>query len=223
MKERILISQDNELLKSICSDLNQFTPLLINLKKAYESLEIGEFSQTIYNEIIIIGTGKIAQRFVSSIELDIEKTGVIKSITKENIKKGADTILNEFLECVKGMKKFRPETYTREKWLTLNNISFSQKGFHISHDNKENILESQCRIYLNSEQDHNLYEDLTKFIESFEVIEKHMNEMGVRPSRTTDKISFIKTNFLKFVGDKFEVNPAVIPWANNRKQFVQTM
>lgn len=219
-KERILIAQDNDLLQEICSDLKQFTPLLNNVKKAYESLEIGEFSQSIFSEMVFVGTNKIAQRFISSIEIDIEKTGVSNSIVKENIKNGLDAVLNEFLNCVKVLKKFRPETYSRQKSLTFDNISFSQKGFSISHDNRENILESQCRIYLETEEEHVVYEDLKNFIAAFEVVEKYITGTGITVNPIASKASYIELNFLTTKDGKLSVKPDIIKWIVNRRSMI---
>jgi hypothetical protein len=214
-KERILISQDNSLLNDICSDLRHFKPLLENLKTIYESLEIGPFTSQIYGEIVYSGTGEISKRFRASIEADIKKMGVSKSIIKENITSGAETLLNQFVVYVNELKRFRPDTFSREHKLNLKCISFNEKGFVITSDDKEDILESQCRIYIETDAEHELYEALLKFIEAFDEFDKKIVEIGIISSPITNKLGAVAEMFLMSENGKYKVKPESIRWAVN--------
>ncbi len=219
-KERILIAQDNSLLNEICSDLKQFKPLLESLKTIYESLEIGDFTPQIYGEIVYSGTGEISKRFRASIETDIKKMGVSKSIIKENITSGAETLLNQFVVYVNELKKFRPETFSRQKKLNLKCISFNEKGFVITSDDKEDILESQCRIYIETDAEHELYEALLKFIESFDQFDKKIVELGIISNPSANKLAAISEMFLMSENGNYKVKPESIRWAIDRKKFL---
>lgn len=219
-KERILISQDNSLLNEICSDLRHFKPLLENLKTIYESLEIGPFTPQIYGEIVYSGTGEISKRFRASIEADIKKMGVSKSIIKENITSGSETLLNQFVVYVNELKKFRPETFSRQKNLNLKCISFDEKGFVITSEDKEDILESQCRIYIETDAEHELYEALLKFLEAFNDFDKKTVELGTIPNGNANRLGSIAQIFLIPENGKYKVKPESIRWAINRKDFL---
>lgn len=220
-KERILISQNNSLLNDICSDLRHFKPLLENLKTIYESLEIGPFTSQIYGEIVYSGTGEISKRFRASIEADIKKMGVSKSIIKENITSGAETLLSQFVGYVNELKRFRPDTFSREHKLNLKCISFNEKGFVITSDDKEDILESQCRIYIETDAEHELYEALLKFIEAFDEFDKKIVEIGIISNPIANKLGAVAEMFLMFENGKYKVNPESIRWAINRKNFLE--
>lgn len=220
-KERILISQNNSLLNEICSDLRHFKPLLENLKTIYESLEIGPFTSQIYKEIVYSGTVGIAERFDSSIESDIEKMGVSKSIIKDNIKAGSQTLLNQFTTYVGELKSFRPDTFSREKRLNLKYISFTDKGFVITAEDKENILELECRIYIETDAEHKLYEALNKFLDAFNDFDKNIVELGVINNPIANKLGAVAEIFLIPKDGKYEIKPESIRWAINRKSFMQ--
>lgn len=221
-KQRILIAQDNSLLNEICSDLRHFKPLLENLKTIYESLEIGPFSDSIYKEILYSGTGEISKRFRASIESDIKKMGVSKSIIKDNITSGAETLLNQFVVYVNELKRFRPDTFSREQKLNLKCISLNEKGFVITSDDKEDILESQCRIYIETDAEHKLYEALNKFLDAFNDFDKNIVELGVITNPIENKLGSVAKIFLLPENGKYKVKPESIRWAINRKSFIDS-
>lgn len=220
-KERILIAQDNSLFNEICSDLRQFKPLLENLKTIYESLEIGSFSDSIYKEIIHSGTNKISERYKSSIESDIESTGVLKSIIKDNIRLGSETILNEFLVYVNELKKYKPDTFSREKRLNLKNISFNEKGFVLTDQDRENILEDECRIYIETDDEHELYASLLKFLDAYNEFDKRVLKLGVIRNPISNRLGSIAELFLLSENGKYKVKPESIRWAINRNAFIE--
>ncbi|MFV8269714.1 hypothetical protein ACNQGP_07220 [Flavobacterium sp. GT2N3] len=220
-KERILISQNNSLLNEICSDLQHFKPLLENLKTIYESLEIGPFSDQIYKEIVYSGTAGTSERFRSSIESDIKSTGVLKSIIKDNIRSGSETLLNQFINCVSELKKFKPDTFSREKRLNLKYISFNDKGFVITSEDKENILEDECRIYIETDAEHELHEALIKFLNAFHDFDKNIAKLGIINNHLANRLGSIAEIFLIPKDGKYEIKPESIRWAINRRSFMQ--
>lgn len=219
-KQRILIAQDNSLLNEICSDLPHFKPLLENLKTIYESLEIGDFTPQIYREIVYSGTGEISKRFRASIESDIGKMGITKSIIKDNVKEGSEALLNQFITFVSELKKFSPNTYSREKRLNLKYISFNDKGFVITSEGKENILEFECRIYIETDAEHKIYEALTKFMDAFNEFDKNIIELGLVPNQNANRLGAVAEIFLVPENGKYKVKPESIRWAINRKNFL---
>lgn len=221
-KQRILIAQDNSLLNEICSDLRHFKPLLENLKTIYESLEIGPFTPQIYGEIVYSGTGEISKRFRGSIESDIEKMGITKSIIKDNVKEGSETLLNQFTTYVSELKRFKPQTFTREKRLNLKYISFNDKGFVITSEDKEDILEGECRIYIETDKEHELYEALLKFIEAFDDFDKNIVDLGITINPYANKLGVVTEMFLIPENGKYKVKPESIRWAINRKSFIDS-
>lgn len=220
-KERILLAQDNVLLNEICSDLKHFKPLLENLKTIYESLEIGPFTNQIYTEIVHSGTKGIAERYRTSIESEIERMGISNSIIKNNIKSGTETLLSQFVTYVSELKKFRPDTLSRKKRLNLKYISFNDKGFVITSEDKENILEALCRIYIETDAEHKLYETLNKFIDAFHDFDKNIAAFGLFNNPIANKLGYIAEIFMLLENGKYKVKPESIRWIINRKAFME--
>lgn len=215
-KERILIAQDNSLLNEICSDFTYFKPLLTNLKTIYESLEIGPFSNQVYKEIVYSGTAGISEIFRSSIESDIKSTGVIKSIIKDNIRSGSETLLNQFVVYVSELKKFKPDNFTRVKRLNLKHISFIDNGFIITSEDKEQILESECRIYLENEKEKEFFENLKNFIDAYDKVNENLEKLQFRFSYNQGKgMKGIENVFLNLTEDGYSINPYSIKFATN--------
>jgi hypothetical protein len=220
-KERILIAQDNSLFNEICSDLRQFKPLLESLKTIYESLEIGPFSSNIYKEIVYSGTNEISEKYKSSIESDIKSMGISKSIIRDNIKSGSETILNKFIVYVNELKKFKPETFSREKRLDLKNISFNEKGFVLTDQDRENILEDKCRIYIETDDEHELYASLLEFLDAYNEFDKRVLKLGVISNPISNRLGSIAELFLLNENGKYKVKPESIRWAINRNAFIE--
>jgi hypothetical protein len=217
-KERILLAQDNVLLSEICSDLAHFKPLLENLKTIYESLEIGPFTSEIYKEIFHSGTAEISERFRASIESDIEKMGISKSFIKNNITEKAETLWNTFSDYISELKKFKPETFTRQKRLNLKQISFNDNGFFIASEDEENILE-ECRIYLENEKEMELFDNLKHFIEAYNKVNENLEELQFRFTYEQGKgVTAIANVFLNSTENGYSVNPHNIKFAANYKE-----
>lgn len=87
--ERILIHENKNLLSEISTDLKQYLPLLQQVKKSYENLQLGNFSNDILKEIIKPGTGQIEKSFNESLNDQIEKAGISNTIVKSNLLKGS--------------------------------------------------------------------------------------------------------------------------------------
>jgi hypothetical protein len=223
-KDRILISQDNVLFKEICSDLEQFKHGLNKLQTHYEALEIEGFSDEAFKEIVFHGTNEIKKRFEKNIASEIENLGVKNTLIKENILSGSEALLNNFLLCVQEIKSFRPTKYgNREYCLELRSISFGRNGFYLSNDDKEYILESKCRIYIETDDEHKLYEKLMKLIDIANDIDKHLDEIKFTTNAYHDKLITIRQVFLNSKDGKYEINPKSVSyalnWATNHKAF----
>ena len=177
---RILIQENKNLLFEISSDLKQYLPHLDQVKKSYENLQLGNFSNEILKEIIKSGTAQIEKSFVESLNDQIEKAGISNTILKSNILKDSEQLYFSFLENTRELKRFKPETYSRRNFLKLNVISYLDGSFTLTDENKEQILENECRTYLENEKDFELYENLKKFIEAFNTVNENLKELEYR-------------------------------------------
>lgn len=217
---RILIQENKNLLFEISSDLKQYLPHLDKVKKSYENLQLGNFSNEILKEIIKSGTAKIEKLFNESLNDQIEKAGISNTIVKSNLLKGSEQLYFSFLENTRELKRFKPETYSRRNFLKLNVISYLNGSFTLTDENKEQILENECRTYLENEKDFELYENLKKFIEAFNTVNENLKELEYRFSYEKGKgVTAIENTFLMTnENDEYSINPGSIKFATNYKE-----
>lgn len=178
--KRELLNENRDLLLEITSDLKQYLPHLEQVKKTYENLQLGNFSDAILKEIVKSGTGQIEKLFNESLNDQIGKAGISNIILKDNILKGSENLIFEFIEKFRELKRFKPETFSRKNYLKLNVISFENKIFYLSEENKEQILENECRIYIENEKEKELYDNLKNFIEAYNKVSNNLKELDFK-------------------------------------------
>lgn len=214
--KRVLLHENNNLLGEISSDLNQYLPLLKEVKKSYENLELGDFTNEIFKEIILTGTNGIDTRFTENLKKQIEKLEVTSSILKENILNGSRTLFQDFANKVSLLKRFKPDTFSRINYLKLNFISYQSNGFYLSEENKEQILENECRVYLDNEKEAELHGNLKQFIEAYNKVSENLNNLQFAFSYSQGKgIKAIENVFLELKENSFVIVPESIKFATN--------
>lgn len=214
--KRILLHENKDLLFEICKDLKQYLPQLEQVKKTYENLQLGNFSDDILKEIVKSGTGLIEKKFNESLNVQIEKAGISNTILRDNILKGSENLIFEFLEKIRELKRFKPETFSRKNHLKLNVISFENGTFYLSNENKEQILENECRIYIENEKEKELFDNLQNFIEAYIKVSENLNELQFRFSYNQGKgVKAIENVFLELKENSFDIVPDAIKFAVN--------
>lgn len=178
-KERILIKEDRDLLKTICRDFSEYVPLLNKVKESYENLELGDFTQDIYKEIIDFGANKSLQKFNSSMINQFDKANITSTIIRSSMMSDTLNIRESFKISVQELKSFKPFNISkmigqRYDFLKLHQITYENGRFFISDENEENILEQSCRTYLTTERDHLLFEKVKTFSNSYKELKKFL-------------------------------------------------
>lgn len=174
MKKRILIEENKAKYIEIVKDLKQFMPVLNELKASFEALEIGEFTNDDFKRIILVGPTNYIEIYVKNLNNQLDKAGITIQIVRQNAIKNHEFVIERFKKAVENAKRFSPEIYSANRpKLPLKLISFEDGLFVISKEDKEMILETFCRIYLENEEEIKLYEisqnlanALTKYFEA---------------------------------------------------------
>lgn len=210
--ERKLIFEDTEKLNNSVRHIQQFVPYLNKVKEAFDKLEIGEFTNELHKEIINTGTTGIEEAYKTKIKTDIQKIGIASSLIKENLIQGSESVLNDFLENVKSLKRFFPQVYYSGDLsaVKVQYTSFENGSFIVSEEDKEVLLENHCRIYLETEDEHKLFNALNNLIESSLKVREFIDRPGSFYNPTLSKFDLISKLFLKEINGKTEVNPAGI-------------
>ena len=218
--ERILIHENKNLLSEISTDLKQYLPLLQQVKKSYENLQLGNFSNDILKEIIKPGTGQIEKSFNESLNDQIEKAGISNTILKSNILKDSEQLYFSFLENTRELKRFKPETFSRKNYLKLNVISFQNGTFYLSDENKTQILENECRIYIENEKEQELFDNLQNFIEAYNKVTGNLKELDFKFSYEHGKgVTAIANGFLWLELDNtYSIRPETLKFATTYKE-----
>lgn len=168
MENRILIKEDNHLFKQIAQDLKQFMPVLNELKSSFEALEIGALTDKDFKQIILLGPTKHMEIYVKNLNNQLDKLGITSSVIRQNAIKDHEAVIERFKKAVNEAKSFYPEIYSANRpKLTIKFISYQDGIFVISKDDKEMILETFCRTYLENEEEIKLYEVSKKLADAF--------------------------------------------------------
>ncbi|MBE7693709.1 hypothetical protein F7652_12275 [Tenacibaculum finnmarkense genomovar finnmarkense] len=86
----------------------------------------------------------------------------------------------------------------------------------MSDENKEQILENECRVYLDNEKEVELHENLKQFIEAYNKVSKNLNELQFSFSYNQGKgIKAIENVFLELKENSFDIVPGSIKFATN--------
>lgn len=218
--KKVLIYENSDLLGEIITDLSQFKPLLENVKATFEKLELGNFTNETLKEITEININGIEKIFFQKQEDDCTKMGVANHLIKQNVLKGANELFNEFLIASNNLRKFRPITYSRLKALRPHQISFENNIFYVSSEDKEQILENDCRIYIQTEKEFELYNNINALIEAYNKVNSNLNELQFTYNFSQGKgLTAIQNVFLQFKNENsFEVAPGSISFAINQNE-----
>lgn len=168
MEKRILIKEDLHLFRQIATDLKQFMPVLNEIKASFEALEIGAFTNEIFKETVLLGPKKHMEIYVKNLNNQLDKLGITSSVIRQNAIKDHENVIERFKKAVEDAKRFYPEIYTANRpKLTIKFISYEKGLFVISKEDKEMILETFCRIYIDNEEEEKLLEVVEKLKEAF--------------------------------------------------------
>lgn len=217
--KRILIHENKDLMFEICKDLKQYLPQLEQVKKTYENLQLGNFNDDILKQIVRSGTGQIEKQFNESLNDQVEKAGISNIILKDNILKGSENLIFEFLEKIRELKRFKPETFSRKNYLKLNVISFQNGTFYLSDENKEQILENECRIYIENEKEQEFFDNLKNFIEAYNKVNENLNELEFKFSYNQGTgVTAIANTFLWLDEKQYSIRPETLKFATTYKE-----
>lgn len=181
MENRILIKEDNHLFRQIAQDLKQFMPVLNELKSSFEALEIGALSNETFKQIILLGPTKHMEIYVKNLNNQLDKLGITSSVIRQNAIKDHEAVIEKFKKAVYEAKSFYPKIYSssnRPK-LTIKFISYQDGLFIISKEDKEMILETFCRTYLDDDQEIEILETTKALKENFNKYLDILNSSGI--------------------------------------------
>ena len=217
--KRVLLQQNDSLLAEILTDLRQYRPVLNLVKQTYENLDIGSFDNAVLKQITENGIIGIEKTYFEKCESDFKNMNTSNQTIKQNALRGIDEVFNDFRGATNQFKKFKPETYSRTQYLKPSQISFENGIFYISDEDRENIYENGCRIYLENEKEVELYDNINKLIEAYNNVSKNLNELQFSFNFNQGKgLTGIQNVFLQVEENSISVVPGSIKFASNFKE-----
>lgn len=221
--ERILIHQNNLLLKEIVGDLRVYLAPLNKLKEAYEALEMGNFSQKVFEDLISKGTNEIIAAYSKSLNDQLDKTGVVNTKLRGIVLQGSDEPIANLKTALNDLKEVNPQprasygTSPRTQLLQLSDIEFEDGGFQVT--NEESLVERHCRIYVEDEQSKMVYSHLITLQEHLQAYLKLTTSLGLPRGVFGGTIGDNLQNFFQLDPEtlKLSIKPTSISWAVNHK------
>ncbi|MEO8236080.1 MAG: hypothetical protein ABI549_11745 [Flavobacterium sp.] len=151
MKNRTLLKENKVLCQEIKNDLIQFKPVLAELKRSYESLELGAFNDSIFKTLMLTGSQNTISFYLNNLNEQLDRLGISSKIMKENMISNHTNVIEKFKNSIQNAKLFKPTIYHSRPLLSIKFISFNEV-FVISKEDEEVIFETYCRIYINENE-----------------------------------------------------------------------
>jgi len=215
MAKKKLIYENQNLYKDIERGLKQFSPVLIELKESYEKLEIGEYSNDVHKMLLTEGSRRVEKQYWERIDAQIKQSGITSKIIISNMKVGSEAPINEFCQSLKKAKNFKPILYTSISiHMRIQYLSYIGGAFFVSEKDKEQILEQECRVYLETDFEHELYGKILVFEDIRNEIINLVNKTKFPRNRFHSEGSFIDSMFFKHENDVKIVNAHAIKSLN---------
>ena len=138
------------------------------IKASFEALEIGEFTNEDFKKIVLLGPKNYMEIYIKNLNNQLDKLGITIPVIRQNAIAGSEKLTERFKKAIDDAKRFQPEIYSANRpKLTLKFISYEKGLFVISKEDKEMILETFCRIYIDNEEEEILLEIEKKLKEAF--------------------------------------------------------
>ena len=222
MEKRILIKEDLHLFRQITTDLKQFMPVLNEIKASFEGLEIGAFTNEIFKETVLLGPKKHIEIYVKNLNNQLDKLGITSSVIRQNAIKDHEKVIERFKKAVDDAKRFYPEIYSANRpKLTIKFISYEKGLFVISKEDKEMILETFCRIYLDDDQEIEILETTKVLQENFN---KYLDILSSSGINVFDK--FLSLNHVLLINEegkaeiKMEGIKSISTWKKRHEAYI---
>ena len=201
------------MLKTILGDLKHFVPALNELKKAYEGLEIGDFSNEVLTEFKTGAVKSVLLRYDQNLQTQLDKSGVknskLRSIVLQGAEEPAVNLRTAYNNLLSINVVANPYLNYRYKLLELSDISFKDGVFQVL--NTEEITENYCRIYLNDAKDKEIYTTLQKTKDALNDFALMAKDLGL-PFSMADSGLHV---FFEVENDKLKVIPQSIEHSKN--------
>ena len=212
MKAKKLIYEDSKGAESLHRDLKAIEPLLKEMYRGYKNLEMGEFDNKIFDLIKSKGSDAFKSKYFGNIDKQLKKMGVTSSVIKQNLTNGSSMIFDKFASSVRAVKSFNG--YNRQfndntPTLNLDMIDFIAGWFRITEETEVEFIEQHCKVYLQTDQEHKIFDAANKFMDGFKDLMSELDEVKFQGNdqRGNKSLSDIVNYFFSSNGNDYVLKP----------------
>ena len=184
--KRKLVFEDETYPAHLQKHLKQLRPYLEKVKTEFEELEFEPFSNESLKEITSGNVETIKQRYIDKSLKEIKAAGITNSIIRDNMLKGIEEKVEHLKKAVQSLVSYNaPRSFDENrKDLQAEDVSFKNGEFVISEEDIETYMEESGRVYLETDQEHELYSSLNNFINSFDQVQTILKDAKYNKATT---------------------------------------
>lgn len=222
--KKIMVFEDKKLFEDFQYQLKQYKPLLENLKKHYQLLEMGPFSNKVFKDLVNGGMVEFTKVYEAFIDKELDNGGTTSNRSLRNrIKNGFEKDLIPLSNTLDELNRFEPrygKFRDARHRLDVKYISYNDKlmVFWINREDSETLMEERCRTYIESEQEKLAYDSLEKVRKAY--LEFMRN---AKPFRGVGRFDMGELRYLIPMGEDSEEPKINVPqfkqFVNNGKIF----
>ncbi len=169
--EKILLLEDLDKLKEMVNHVNKLKPHLIDLKQKYEALELGTFTNLIFQELIKKGTKNIENKYVKFLNKELDNVGIKSTLIRNNLTKESGKQFEFLKQSLSSLKAFKIPYYGMYKshQLPLELIFYSDRSeaFYVNDENEKIIKENFCTLYIETFEQKQIYDSFSKIKDAY--------------------------------------------------------
>lgn len=205
MSTKKLIFKDESGIQRTVKQLTDFAKELNPLIEAYNVLNIGKYSNEVYQSQIANG-GENEIKFYLDLERErLLKAGISNEISIQGILKNHATILQEYKDKINSVLEKRKEA----NYLDISVLEYSNNKFILSNNTIDAITEKHC-AYANGKEEIEIVEQTEQLIKNFYLLK----------SKIENYVGHELTNSLKIKDYVF--NNLVIQYSTEDKMLLNT-
>lgn len=207
MSAKILVHEDKNQIEKMVNCLNQFIPELNVLKIEFEKLKVGSFTNDVFIKIQEDKGENVITMYYDSINKELDKIGIENAITRTNLLKGHEEVVNDFKTKVNQLLN---NLNTSFGFVELNLIQYENNKFVVPKQSID-LIKERCSYYIETKEEIKLYEALNNLFTATDIVKKSIvNLIGYELPEHIKTNDLIKDYFIKEFNSKLMLEPTGI-------------
>lgn len=173
MSKRILVSRNESEIEKSVNCLNEHLIKMDVVKKEFESLNIGSFTNEVYKKLLTDKGENAVKQYYDNVNEELDKIGVKNEVTRNALLKEHESLTNVFKENV---KTFLNNYSTANGIVDFNNYEFQNNKFVIPAEAVETIKENNS-YYISDKKDIALYIAIKELLTAMQNVKGAVNDL----------------------------------------------